>query len=1246
MRAGEVLANRFEVERLAGSGGMGTVYRARDRDTGEPVAVKLLSRGGEDRFLREARVLAELRHPAIVRYVAHGQLASGEPYLAMEWLEGEDLAARLARAALSEADSLAIVARAAHALSAAHARNVVHRDIKPGNLFLVEGDPSKLKVVDFGLAHLDHASRAATATGMLLGTPGYMAPEQASGERVDARTDVFALGCVLFECLAGRPVFVAQNARALLTKILLEDPPALRDVAPAVHASLDRVVTRMLQKRPELRYADAAAVTKVLDALLRGEPDASSATVEAPVERMWDERHIASVIMAATPRPQASFGGSTVQPEAPQRSLLETTAERFGAKVAWVRDGTVVATVNVRGTAVDQAVTTARFALALRKALPKTGVVVATGRADVSGRIPMGEVIERATNLLSSQTGALEQACVVDDVTRALVESRFHVVKSAAGAAHLVGERHALEVARPLLGRPTPCVGRDKELALLEATFRECTEDGVRRAVLVTAPAGYGKTRLAQELLAQVRRDTEPCVLVARGDPIGAGTTLGMARQLVRGTSRWPAEPLVEALRRTLLVEEDGEADGSPPATQGDPRAVLERIRQGFARWIAVVLAERPGLFVLDDLHWGDPETASLLADAFRAPHQGPPCMLLALARPEGLERFGDLRAIAQEVRLEALTRRASERLVTHVLGELPNAGAHRIVERAEGNAFYLEELIRCLGEGRGEAVSEPVLALAQARVEALDPHARRLLRAASIFGDRFSAESVAALVGDAADPADVEQELEGLVRREMLAVAPPAAYAFRHAMVRDAVYAMVTEADRAAAHRLAGEWLETHGEHDPVVMAEHYERGAAIDKTVHWLTRAAQAALHRGNFEAASLLAKRGLGYRAEDDALLSTLWEVSVHTSQWKQLGELLERDLPLLGVDNPRRFVAEAVLTHAAFGTPLGDSALEKALKHLPTRTAPGGEIGPGVHFVLVALAWRGRGADAERVLEHCEALVRDDASADPTFVAYLKTNTCHPVSLYVTNDLGRARASADEAFQRFEQMKDLTNSSVALHALTQAQLLAGQLAHAEATARKQLEHSWFKELSTMWLAAARLGLGAPDEALQLLRSIEGTGSVLNQTRARVVRCETLVALGRLEEARTAAEELLAANDHAPMFAAGALSVLADVAMRQARPIDALQHCERGVELCTRHPRNPGFESTLRLVQVEALIATGSLDRAIAALRAARDRLLRIRATLTGDEARDAYLQGIAANARTMELAADLLSSVTAP
>jgi Protein kinase domain/Repeat of unknown function (DUF5648) len=247
---------------------MGTVFRAFDRREGCAVALKIL-RGRDDvdveRFVREAAILAELRHPHIVRYADHGLTESGEHYLAMEWLDGEDLAERIARKPLSDAEAVTVVAQAASALGFAHAHGAVHRDIKPSNLFLRGGAVDRICVLDFGIAGLSADPRKLTQTGTLLGTPGYVAPEQVQGSPIyDPRSDVFSLGCVLFECLVGRPAFVAEHVLALLGKILREDPPRLRQLVPHASPDIEDLLAAMLAKDPAARPADMAAIAEAL----------------------------------------------------------------------------------------------------------------------------------------------------------------------------------------------------------------------------------------------------------------------------------------------------------------------------------------------------------------------------------------------------------------------------------------------------------------------------------------------------------------------------------------------------------------------------------------------------------------------------------------------------------------------------------------------------------------------------------------------------------------------------------------------------------------------------------------------------------------------------------------------------------------------------------------------------------------------------------------------------------------------
>jgi serine/threonine protein kinase len=287
------IADRFVLESLAGRGGMGEVWRARDEATGELAAVKLFS--GADatelaRFDREARVLDELRHPHIVRYLTHGRTADGRHYLAMEWIEGDDLAHRIAKGPLGVDESLALVRHVATALATAHSRGIVHRDIKPQNLMLPGGDVDRVQLLDFGLAGLAAAQRV-TKTGTIVGTLGYIAPEQANhgGAAVGARADVFALGCVLFECLTGRRPFPGDHVMEVLAKVLFGETPRLRTHWPDAPPALEALVASMLAKDPNDRIADGRGVVECLDAVarrdIRAQPRSSDADELAPVVR-------------------------------------------------------------------------------------------------------------------------------------------------------------------------------------------------------------------------------------------------------------------------------------------------------------------------------------------------------------------------------------------------------------------------------------------------------------------------------------------------------------------------------------------------------------------------------------------------------------------------------------------------------------------------------------------------------------------------------------------------------------------------------------------------------------------------------------------------------------------------------------------------------------------------------------------------------------------------------------------------
>jgi eukaryotic-like serine/threonine-protein kinase len=248
---------RYKIEARVGSGAMGDVYRAEDLTTGQLVAIKMLRRGagrdGAARFRREIAVLADLGHPNVVQYVDHGKWPDGRAYMAMEWLEGEDLASRCRREPLGMADSVEVVRRAAAALAAVHARGVVHRDLSPGNIWLCPGPGLRVKVIDFGVVKPAEPDDFATLPGAIIGTPHHMSPEQARGGEVTPRADVYALGSILFKLVTGRFVFRTPHIVALLGQLVLEDPPTAAsvrlDVPPALDALISRCITRRAVRR-------------------------------------------------------------------------------------------------------------------------------------------------------------------------------------------------------------------------------------------------------------------------------------------------------------------------------------------------------------------------------------------------------------------------------------------------------------------------------------------------------------------------------------------------------------------------------------------------------------------------------------------------------------------------------------------------------------------------------------------------------------------------------------------------------------------------------------------------------------------------------------------------------------------------------------------------------------------------------------------------------------------------------------
>ena len=270
MNKDAVIGGRFELLTHAGKGGMASVYKARDLQTAGIVAVKILTLDRPfdvARFAREASVLATVRHPNVVRYITHGQ-SSGVHFLAQEWVDGETLAVFARNRGVTARDAITIALGVGRALGAIHELGVIHRDVKPSNIIVENGKPDGVKLVDFGIARAAADAGVLTRSGVMLGTPSYMSPEQAQGVlTIEPASDVWAIGCVLYEMLSGRIAFAGKTPAAIRAKVLLGDPPPLAVACPEAPDALVTLVGHMLEKAIQRRPVDGAAFVARLEAL-------------------------------------------------------------------------------------------------------------------------------------------------------------------------------------------------------------------------------------------------------------------------------------------------------------------------------------------------------------------------------------------------------------------------------------------------------------------------------------------------------------------------------------------------------------------------------------------------------------------------------------------------------------------------------------------------------------------------------------------------------------------------------------------------------------------------------------------------------------------------------------------------------------------------------------------------------------------------------------------------------------------
>jgi tetratricopeptide (TPR) repeat protein len=1113
---------------------------------------------------------------------------------------------------------------------------------------------------------------------MVVGSFFYMSPEQALGARdIGPASDVFGLGCVLYECLAGRRAFQAEDATAVLAKILLDDPPPLAELRPDVPDAVLRLVSRMLRKRAADRPTDGRAVA---DAIAHLEPDAPPPSAIPPPRGLGsDERRVVWLVLASQVIDPArtETDPTTPDPDRAREAALLATAGREGGDLAFLADGSALVTFRGASVATDATARAARCALELRREVPDRPVVLAMGLGVVSDRnTPMGAVIDQAAAALRlSPVHGVRLVDVPTDLLAATFE-----LDSDAGGAILLGSRVAPEDTRLLLGRQTTCVGRDRELGLLVSLQEETDRDKIARVALVTGDAGVGKSRVRYELLRRLGAlPRPPLVLRGRGDVVGAGSPFSLLSEAVRqaaGVSdAAPADvqraalarhvsslvPSSEAPRVTAFV---GELCGVPQheveypplgAARRDARAMGDAMRTAFEDWLAALCERSAVVLVLEDLHWGDVPTVRFVDAALRNLRDRS-LFVLALGRPEALERFPNLwkEHDLLHVSLGPLARKAQERLVTEVLGASATPEVVRgIVARCEGNAFFLEELIRSVAATGDVAAGLPesVVGVVQARLDALGPDARRALRAASVFGERFTRAGLAALLAGAPNPTAALQELE---RHEVVTRAPNAdaedpAYAFRHALVRETAYAMLTDEDRRLGHVLAGEWLEGRGETDAIVLAEHFERGARPERAARWLVRATAQALEGNDLAQGVALADRALRVATDAEHIAELSW-LKAEAHRWRgefpPAIEYAARAAELARPGTVRFYLAlgEAIASSAFSGDFAGAAPyFRRALETPPEqggRSAQVVSVARGCTQLLEAGRYEEVDALIGAIGGTAEAALDDHARG---WVHWL-----HAMRALCAGDLGDFVEATERALASFEHVAEVRNVCSHRTNLGYAYAELGDYPRAEALLRQVLADACRLGLP-MIVAYAEHNLGnvlasqgrAEEGLAHETRAAEGAATLKDpriEGASRTYVAKMALAMGDVERATretTAAIELL--SEH-PALLALACAVHGSARMAAGDERSALDHTRRATEILDAHGAFEDGETAVRLARVRVLLGAGDRDGARVAAAAAKARLLARADRIKDARWRATFLQAVADSRETLAIAAE--------
>ncbi|MBI4817572.1 MAG: protein kinase [Deltaproteobacteria bacterium] len=896
MKAGDRVAGRYEILRPGKGGASGMVYEAIDLRDDRQVALKVVTDRGDESYAirveREIKILASLSHPHVVEYLDSGYLPDGRIFVALEWLEGEDLATALERTSLPLGFALHIVKQAADGLAAAHALGVVHRDIKPANVFLLGGAEvsPEVRVLDFGVAKSFEEEGNVTRAGAILGTAFYMAPEQAQrAKHADARADVFGLGVVLYEVVTGHLPWRSRTPYARLARISTEPAISLRLMSPSVPVSVADLAERMLTLDPDARIATMDEVvvrtTQILRSLSTEELEASYGATREAVQALADP-------VSSLGESKSSLGGPITEDAPPRHKSMRRKASLPTELVVGPVELTPVG-VPVVGD--------------LPRAMPDPHSLTSERRP----MIGQSRLVERLRGQISTAIQNKKPGLIVVSGPAGIGKTRLRVqlteiLKSGRELVVLAGR--AEEAMRTV---PDSFVGR---LLLREARIFSDDPPDVRHTKLrslMPSPEfvsnrlqkgeGVGTHSVRSHLSEQHTRHLQidgwtarPSIVAALSDafdwegehdPDAAADFELVASFFAEALGVSPNEGrALEAARRDPLL------------MAGETRRALDIVLSG--------MATDGGLVVLvDDAHFLDAQSARVLRELVAAGRERPIAVVL-FTMPKLLDVVWSGAPISA-IEVPPLDPQACRELAESTAGGRIDPDAlEALQQRASGSPLFLVQLVlACIESGAlalnassrfvfttdprsSESIPSTVAAAVRERLRVLAAEDQKALAAAATMGDVFWVEGVARLLAEPLK--SVTERFERLGRQDFVRPRPISRYRGQHEMelahgvLKSVILSKVKKSSRELFELGTLEYLQSVHEVEHAVLADHATEAGRGVEAVRWWIAAARQSLAAGATASALAQVERGLAISELDVDARADLFEVGAQAAR----------------------------------------------------------------------------------------------------------------------------------------------------------------------------------------------------------------------------------------------------------------------------------------------------------------------------------------------------------------------------